>query len=84
MQIGRDLVRLLQNLAKISEFELLWKDIMCSPHLLSPQFAQQGGLIHLMRLPTRKRCIISRLTVDMERKMYLLDTLLNTLIICVL
>ena len=66
--IGRDLVRLLQNLAKLNEFEQLWRDIVSAPQVLSPQFAQMGGLIHLMRQPTRRRCLISRLTIDMERK----------------
>ena len=74
MLIGRDLVRLLQNLAKINEFNLLWKDIISSPQNLSPQFAQIGGLVHLLKLPTRKRCLISRLTVDMERKIYFIIT----------
>ncbi|NXQ24019.1 INT3 protein, partial [Alaudala cheleensis] len=36
--IGRDLVRLLQNVARIPEFEQLWKDILHSPQVLSPQF----------------------------------------------
>jgi integrator complex subunit 3 len=36
--IGRDLVRLLQNVARIPEFELLWKDIIHNPQALSPQF----------------------------------------------
>ena len=74
MQIGRDLVRLLQNLAKISEFEQLWRDITTAPQLLSAQFAQLGGLPYLMRLPSRRRCLISRLTIDMERKVYFIIT----------
>ncbi|NXI43127.1 INT3 protein, partial [Galbula dea] len=36
--IGRDLVRLLQNVARIPEFEQLWKDIIHSPQVLSAQF----------------------------------------------
>lgn len=36
--IGRDLVRLLQSVAKIPEFELLWKDILHNPKSLSPNF----------------------------------------------
>ena len=74
MLIGRDLVRLLQNLAKLSEFEQLWRDIVLAPQVLSPQFAQMGGLAHLMRQSTRRRCLISRLTVDMERKIYFIIT----------
>jgi integrator complex subunit 3 len=74
MMIGRDLVRLLQNVAKIPEFEQLWKDMIQSPQSLSPQFAQYGGLLHILKTPTRKRCLISRLTVEMERKIYFLIT----------
>jgi integrator complex subunit 3 len=74
MLIGRDLVRLIQNLSKISEFELLWKEIISSPQSISPQFSQLGGLIYLMKLPSRRRCLISRLTVDMERKIYFIIT----------
>jgi len=68
VQIGRDLVRLLQNVAKLNEFEQLWRDIIHSPATLSAQFAQMGGLAYLMKQPTRRRCLISRLTIDMERK----------------
>lgn len=47
--IGRDLVRLLQNVARIPEFEQLWKDIVHNPQALSPQFtgrrAEVGGTL---------------------------------------
>lgn len=36
--IGRDLVRLLQNVARIPEMELIWKDLLHNPQVLSPQF----------------------------------------------
>ncbi|TSK28279.1 Integrator complex subunit 3 [Bagarius yarrelli] len=39
--IGRDLVRLLQNVARIPEMELLWRDLLHNPQSLSPQFT--GG-----------------------------------------
>lgn len=42
--IGRDLVRLLQNVARIPEFEQLWKDILHNPKLLSPSFS--GKYVH--------------------------------------
>ena len=38
MTIGRDLVRLLHNVARIPEFELLWKDILHNSKALSPTF----------------------------------------------
>ena len=74
MQIGRDLVRLLQNLSKIPEFEQLWKEMMNTPNTLSLQFANAGGLQYILRLPTRRRFLISRLTPDMERKIFFLIT----------
>ena len=37
-RIGRDLLRLLQNVARIPEFELLWKDILHKPQAINPQF----------------------------------------------
>lgn len=36
--IGRDLVRLLQNVARIPEMDLLWRDLLHNPQTLSPQF----------------------------------------------
>ncbi|XP_072304491.1 integrator complex subunit 3 [Eucyclogobius newberryi] len=36
--IGRDLVRLLQNVARIPEMDLLWRDLLHSPQTLCPQF----------------------------------------------
>lgn len=36
--IGRDLVRLLQNVARIPEMDLIWRDLMHNPQNLSPQF----------------------------------------------
>lgn len=44
LMIGRDLVRLLQNVARIPEFELLWKDIIHNPQALSPQFTGEQAL----------------------------------------
>lgn len=34
--IGRDLIRLLQNVSRIPEFETLWKDLLHNPQSLSP------------------------------------------------
>ncbi len=36
--IGRDLVRLLQNVSRIPEIESLWKDILQNPSTLAPNF----------------------------------------------
>ncbi len=38
MTIGRDLIRLLQGVARVPEVEKLWKDILHNPSSLSPTF----------------------------------------------
>lgn len=43
LMVGRDLVRLLQNVARIPEMELLWRDLLHNPTVLSPQFT--GGKV---------------------------------------
>lgn len=43
--IGRDLVRLLQNVARIPEMELVWRDLLHSPQVLSPQFTGETSLL---------------------------------------
>lgn len=38
MSIGRDLIRVLQAVARIPEIEQLWKDILVNPRSLAPNF----------------------------------------------
>nr|XP_042699107.1 integrator complex subunit 3 [Chrysemys picta bellii] len=64
--IGRDLVRLLQNVARIPEFEQLWKDIIHNPQALSAQFT---GVLQLLQLRTSRKFLACRLTPDMETKL---------------
>ncbi|XP_059154214.1 integrator complex subunit 3-like isoform X2 [Physella acuta] len=71
MQIGRDLVRLLQNVARIPEFELLWKDIVLNPTSLSPTFT---GVAQLLQIRTSRKFLVGRLTPDMENKLIFLIT----------
>uniref|UniRef100_A0A2K5F4A2 Integrator complex subunit 3 n=1 Tax=Aotus nancymaae TaxID=37293 RepID=A0A2K5F4A2_AOTNA len=66
LMIGRDLVRLLQNVARIPEFELLWKDIIHNPQALSPQFT---GILQLLQSRTSRKFLACRLTPDMETKL---------------
>lgn len=63
--IGRDLLRLLQYVAKIPEFEALWKDILYNPRSLSPTFS---GFAQLMQTRTSRRFLQSRITPEMEKK----------------
>lgn len=69
--IGRDLVRLLQNVARIPEFEQLWKDILLTPKSLSPNFI---GVLQLLQNRTSRRFLQSRLTPEMERKLVFLTS----------
>ncbi|KAF5270976.1 hypothetical protein FQA39_LY08279 [Lamprigera yunnana] len=69
--IGRDLVRLLQNVARIPEFEQLWKDMLLAPKALSPSF---NGILQLLQTRTSRRFLQSRLTPEMERKLVFLTS----------
>ena len=71
MAIGRDLVRLLQHVARVPEFELLWRDILHNPKTLLPTFT---GLSQLMQIRTSRRFLFLRLTPDMEKKMIFLTS----------
>ncbi|XP_005805544.1 integrator complex subunit 3 [Xiphophorus maculatus] len=64
--IGRDLVRLLQNVARIPEMELLWRDLLHNPQALSPQFT---GILQLLTARTSRKFLACRLTPDMETKL---------------
>lgn len=65
--LGRDFVRLLQNVARIPEFEQLWKDILSNPKTLSPTFT---GIWQLLQIRTSRRYLQIRLTPDIERKLH--------------
>ncbi|KAF7280888.1 hypothetical protein GWI33_005436 [Rhynchophorus ferrugineus] len=71
LTIGRDLVRLLQNVARIPEFEQLWKDILLAPKTLSPNFT---GILQLLQNRTSRKFLLSRLTPEMERKLVFLTS----------
>ncbi|XP_069041083.1 integrator complex subunit 3 isoform X1 [Lepisosteus oculatus] len=64
--IGRDLVRLLQNVARIPEMDLLWRDLLHNPQGLSPQFT---GVLQLLTSRTSRKFLACRLTPDMETKL---------------
>ncbi|XP_058475262.1 integrator complex subunit 3 isoform X2 [Solea solea] len=64
--IGRDLVRLLQYVARIPEMELLWRDLLHNPQVLSPQFT---GVLQLLTARTSRKFLACRLTPDMETKL---------------
>lgn len=70
--MGRDLVRALQDVSRIKEFEEIWMDLLHNPENLNPQL---DGIHKLMAVPSRDFILGSRLTFDMERKLlYILKT----------
>lgn len=69
--IGRDLIRLLQNVARIPEFEQLWRDILLAPKALSSTFT---GILQLLQNRTSRRFLQSRLTPEMEKKLVFLTS----------
>ncbi|KAG0040762.1 Integrator complex subunit 3 [Podila clonocystis] len=71
--MGRDLVRALQDVSRIKEFEEIWADLLHNPENLNPQL---DGIHKLMAVPSRDFILGSRLTFDMERKLlFILKTL---------
>lgn len=71
LNLGRDFVRLLQNVARIPEIEQLWTDILKNPKSLCPTF---NGILQLLQTRTSRRYLQSRLTPDMERKLVFLTS----------
>lgn len=69
--IGRDLVRLLQNVARIPEFNALWKDIVHKPQSLCPQFT---GIAQLLHTRTSRKFLACRLHPEMENKILFLTS----------
>lgn len=58
-------------MARIPEFDLLWKDILLNPKTLSPTF---NGIWQLLQLRTSRRFLQCRLTPDIERKLHFLTS----------
>lgn len=69
--MGRDFIRLLQNVARIPEFEALWQNMLLNPKSLSPNFT---GVLQFLQTRTSRRFLQSRLTPDMERKLVFLTS----------
>jgi hypothetical protein len=71
VNIGRDFVRLLQNIARIPEVEELWNDMLHNPSVLAPNFT---GITQFMTTRTSRRFLQSRITPDMEKKLVYLTS----------
>uniref|UniRef100_A0A182JGF9 SOSS complex subunit A homolog n=1 Tax=Anopheles atroparvus TaxID=41427 RepID=A0A182JGF9_ANOAO len=69
--LGREFVRLLQNIGRIPEFDQLWKDMLYNPKSLCPTFA---GVWQLLQTRTSRRFLRGRLTPEIERKIHFLTS----------
>ena len=69
--IGRDLIRLLQNISRIPEIEMLWNEILHNPSNLAHNFT---GLVQVMNIRTSRRFLQCRITPDMEKKLVFLTS----------
>lgn len=64
LMIGRDLIRLLQDVALLPEFELIWRDLLSNPSSFKAPGFTDIGQLYVVRTPTRY--LASRVTPDME------------------
>lgn len=65
--LGRDFIRLLQNVARIPEFQQLWKDILNNPKSLAPAFT---GIFQMLSTRTSRHFIGNRITPEIENKLH--------------
>lgn len=64
--IGRDLMRLLQQLFSIPEFEAFWRDLMTNPKAISPSFT---SVLSVFKLRTPRRYLKLRIPLELEKKL---------------
>lgn len=64
LRIGRDLVRLLQDLVHVPEFEAIWKDLVLNPGAF--QDSGFSDISQLYRTRTSSRYFLLRITPEME------------------
>ncbi|KAJ4825519.1 hypothetical protein Tsubulata_022184 [Turnera subulata] len=67
MRMGRDLVRLLQDLAHVPEFRAIWKDLLLNPN----EFRTNGfyDIAQLYSTRTSSRYFLLRITPEMEAQL---------------
>ena len=72
MGIGRDFVRVLQNVARVPEIEAVWRDLAVNPRTLCSTLT--GGIPQLMEIRTSRRYLQLRVTPEMEKKLVFLTS----------
>jgi integrator complex subunit 3 len=65
IQIGRDLIRLLQNVSRVPEFTHFWYDLLHHPERLDPSFT---GIGQVLSRRTSRRFVAGRIVTDSEIK----------------
>ncbi|KAL2653043.1 hypothetical protein R1flu_021171 [Riccia fluitans] len=65
--IGRDLVRLLQDVALLPEFEPIWRDLLNNPAAFKAATFADIAQLYVVRTPTRY--LASRITPEMENQL---------------
>ncbi|CAN4099289.1 unnamed protein product [Withania somnifera] len=72
LKIGRDLIRLLQDLARVPEFKAIWKDLLLNPS----QFGADGfkDISQIYHTKTPSSYFLLRITPEMETKLRFLLT----------
>ncbi|KAF9092710.1 Integrator complex subunit 3 [Mortierella sp. AD031] len=70
-EVGRDLIRALQDVSRIKEFEAIWTLLLYNPQELNPQLE---SIRQIMTVPSPKLYLSSRLSFDMEvRLLHILE-----------
>ncbi|CAO3638816.1 unnamed protein product [Cunninghamella blakesleeana] len=64
--IGRDLIRALQDVYYLPDFQTLWEDLLKQPQKFSPKFQ---GIESVLKTATPKEFLRARLTPEMEHKL---------------
>lgn len=72
LKIGRDLIRLLQDLVRIPEFKAIWKDLVLNPRLFGVDGFKDISQIYHTRTPSSY--FLLRITPEMETKLRFLLT----------
>ncbi|KAF9971508.1 Integrator complex subunit 3 [Actinomortierella ambigua] len=65
-EVGRDLIRAMQDVARIKEIEDIWADLLHSPERLNPQLE---SIQQIMATPSNPFYLTGRLTPDMEQRL---------------
>ncbi|CAN4100512.1 unnamed protein product [Withania somnifera] len=75
LMIGRDLIRLLQDLVRVPEFRAIWKDLLLNPRQFGVD--EFKDISQIYRIETPSLYFLFRVTPEMETKLSFLLTHVN-------